>query len=308
MDLFVRGLGPKELHVVAQATDSIAAVKAHVSGLMGVPAALFKLSFNARLLVETNFVHDYCITHGSTLAASMALKGGMDFQNRVGSKPGSGGVASEQQANIDRRERLRKLALETVDLSKDPYILKNHLGTFECKLCLTLHSNEGNYLAHTQGKRHQTNLARRAAKDAAEASANVQAPPKPEIQRIRTIKIGLPGYKVTKQRDPDTGARMLLFQIFYPDVMDGLQPRHRFMSAFEQRVEVADKNFQYLLFACEPYETIAFKVPNLDVDKSEGKFFTNWDKLGKSFTLHVTFMPEAPASNEPPAPPMLRTA
>jgi splicing factor 3A subunit 2 len=29
-----------------------------------------------------------------------------------------------------------------------------------------LHSNEGNYLAHTQGKRHQQNLARRAAKDA----------------------------------------------------------------------------------------------------------------------------------------------
>jgi hypothetical protein len=26
---------------------------------------------------------------------------------------------------------------------------------------LTLHNNEGNYLAHTQGKRHQTNLARR---------------------------------------------------------------------------------------------------------------------------------------------------
>jgi splicing factor 3A subunit 2 len=44
--------------------------------------------------------------------------------------------------------------------------MRNHLGTFECKLCLTLHPNEGNYLAHTQGKRHQTNLARRAAKEA----------------------------------------------------------------------------------------------------------------------------------------------
>lgn len=39
-----------------------------------------------------------------------------------------------------------------------------------------------------------------------------------------------------------------------------MQPRHRFMSAFEQKVEQPDKNYQYLLFACEPYETVAFKV------------------------------------------------
>lgn len=36
--------------------------------------------------------------------------------------------------------------------------MKNHLGKYECKLCLTLHNNEGSYLAHTQGKRHQDNL------------------------------------------------------------------------------------------------------------------------------------------------------
>ena len=70
-------------------------------------------------------------------------------------------MATDQHAAIDRRERLRQLALETIDLSKDPYFMKNHLGSYECKLCLTLHNNEGNYLAHTQGKRHQTNLTRR---------------------------------------------------------------------------------------------------------------------------------------------------
>lgn len=32
------------------------------------------------------------------------------------------------------------------------------------------------------------------------------------------------------------------------------------MSSFEQKIEVPDKNVQYLLFACDPYETIAFKV------------------------------------------------
>lgn len=61
--------------------------------------------------------------------------------------------------------------------------MKNHLGSYECKLCLTLHNNEvsivtgvslihfvsfksalkvpifqGSYLAHTQGKKHQANL------------------------------------------------------------------------------------------------------------------------------------------------------
>ena len=77
-----------------------------------------------------------------------------------GSKPGSGGVVSESRANIDRRERLRQLAAD-MDITKDPYIMKNHLGSFECKLCLTLHNNEGNYLAHTQGKKHKTNIARR---------------------------------------------------------------------------------------------------------------------------------------------------
>lgn len=45
-----------------------------------------------------------------------------------GSKPGSGGAASAQTEAIDRRERLRRLALETIDLAKDPYFMRNHLG------------------------------------------------------------------------------------------------------------------------------------------------------------------------------------
>jgi hypothetical protein len=48
---------------------------------------------------------------------------------------------------------LRRLALETIDLAKDPYYMRNHLGQIECRLCLTLHNNEGNYLAHTQVRR-----------------------------------------------------------------------------------------------------------------------------------------------------------
>jgi len=106
----------------------------------------------------------------------------MDFQNRPGGKTGGGGVASWSESNRDRRERLRQLALETIDLNKDPYFMKNHLGSYECKLCLTLHNNEGSYLAHTQGKKHQANLARRAAKEAKEAPQTL-APEKPHLSR-----------------------------------------------------------------------------------------------------------------------------
>lgn len=96
--------------------------------------------------------------------------------------------------------------------------MRNHLGQIECRLCLTLHPNEGNYLAHTQvrkyeqhggqpmylraassvalrehgvlhtfaqGKRHQQNLAKRAAREAAEK----QAAPAPQ-KRAAVKKTG----------------------------------------------------------------------------------------------------------------------
>ena len=49
------------------------------------------------------------------------------------------------------------------------------------------------------------------------------------------------------------------------------------MSAYEQKIEAPDNNFQYILFAAEPYVTIAFKIPNMDLDTSEGKFYESWD-------------------------------
>ncbi|KAK9690249.1 hypothetical protein RND81_09G115600 [Saponaria officinalis] len=219
-----------------------------------------------------------------------------------GSKPGSGGAASAQNEAIDRRERLRRLALETIDLAKDPYFMRNHLGSYECKLCLTLHNNEGNYLAHTQGKRHQTNLAKRAAREAKDAPAQPQ-PHKLKVAPRRSVKIGRPGYRVTKQYDSDTKQRSLLFQIEYPEIEDNARPRHRFMSSFEQRVESFDKRFQYLLFAAEPYETIGFKVPSTEIDKSTPKFFSHWDPDSKMFTLQLYFKVKPPEANKPPPPP-----
>ena len=182
-------------------------------------------------------------------------------QNRVGSKFGGGGVAGASETNVDRRERLRKLALETIDLAKvsrfvdivpiliclqDPYILRNHLGSLECRLCLTLHTNEGSYLAHTQGKKHQTNLARRAARDAKETQLMV-APTQSSVQRKVFLKIGRPGYRVTKVRDKDTGKEGMMVQVHLPQIKPDVIPRRRFMSAWEQKREPPNKSYQYLI-------------------------------------------------------------
>lgn len=52
----------------------------------------------------------------------------------------------------------------------------------------------------------------------------------------------------------------LMFFFLSTEIAEGIAPRHRFMSAYEQKVEPPDRKWQYLLFAAEPYETIAFKV------------------------------------------------
>ena len=215
-----------------------------------------------------------------------------------GSKVGSAGVASAQNSAIDRRERLRRLALETIDLAKDPYFMRNHVGSYECKLCLTVHGNEGNYLAHTQGKRHQQNLARRATRDARD---NPSGPALNLLNTRRTIqprknvaKIGRPGYRVTKQFCRVSDRRSLLFQVDYPEIEDNLRPRHRFMSAYEQKVEPWDKAYQYLLIAAEPYETVAFKIPNAEVEKRDADdFVAHWEPDKKTFTLQLYFKKNA---------------
>ncbi|KAJ1965820.1 CWF complex protein sap62 [Dipsacomyces acuminosporus] len=215
----------------------------------------------------------------------------MDFQNRAGSKPGAGALMSYSESNVARRERLRKLALETIDIESDPYFMRNHLGSYECKLCLTLHNNEGSYLAHTQGKKHQTNLARRAALEAKEnenAGPSHTATAAPRVKK-NAVKIGRPGYKVTKIRDPQTKQFGLLFEVTYPEVTDETKPRHRFMSAYEQHIEAPNRQYQYLLFAAEPYETVAFKVQSREVDMRPGKFWSHWDRDTRKFTLQFFF-------------------
>ena len=151
-------------------------------------------------------------------------------------------------------DRSRKSTLyHALDLSslvnplQDPYILRNHLGSLECRLCLTLHTNEGSYLAHTQGKKHQTNLARRAARDAKETQLMIAPTAANQVQRKVFLKIGRPGYRVTKVRDPDEGKEGMMVQIHLPQIKASVIPRKRFMSAWEQKREPPNKAYQYLI-------------------------------------------------------------
>ncbi|KAL7423290.1 CWF complex protein sap62 [Cryptotrichosporon argae] len=217
----------------------------------------------------------------------------MDYQNRAGANKGGGGVAGSSETAVDRRERLRRLALETIDLAKDPYILRTHLGTLECRLCLTLHVNEGSYLAHTQGKKHQTNLARRAAKDNFEHALSIKPAAAPQQVKKKTfVKIGRPGYKVVKIRDPVNQRLGLLITIPYPEIKAGERPRRRFMSAFEQKREVPNRAFQYLVIAAEPYETIAFQIPAkemVDEDEDAEATWEHWDADEKVYSCQFLF-------------------
>ena len=58
--------------------------------------------------------------------------------------------------------------------------------------------------------------------------------------------------------------------------------------------------FMYLLFAAAPYETIAFKIPNQEIDKREGRFVTSW--AGGKFTLTLFFTVDGGTALTPASP------
>lgn len=61
------------------------------------------------------------------------------------------------------------------------------------------------------------------------------------------------------------------------------------MSAYEQKIETPDKNYRFVLFAAEPYVTIAFKIPSLELDMGEDKFVESWDPERKLYVMLLTF-------------------
>ncbi|ODV97227.1 hypothetical protein PACTADRAFT_48976 [Pachysolen tannophilus NRRL Y-2460] len=205
----------------------------------------------------------------------------MDYQNRVGSKKGAGGMASNDQVNLQRHQRIKNILLNSSSLQNDPYLIKNNLGHYECKLCLTTHVNEASYISHSQGKKHQLNLIKRSNLDNKKIKLdtntglylfNKNGNNVTTIPKKQYVKIGKPIYKVTKTRDPLTLQLGLSIVVNYSNTKGKIgvgKPLYRIMSSFEQNKEAEkfeNKNFKYLILHYEPFENICFKVPNLKID------------------------------------------
>lgn len=59
---------------------------------------------------------------------------------------------------------LMELILQTIELANDPYIMHDHVGKHECKLCLNIaYYLRGKLFISAHGKEHQIGLAYRAA-------------------------------------------------------------------------------------------------------------------------------------------------
>lgn len=214
----------------------------------------------------------------------------MDYQNRVGSKKGSGGVAGSSETNQYRRERLKNLLQSKINIDSDPYVFKNHLGVLECKLCLTTHLSESNYITHATARRHQVNLMRRAEAEKKQQKAKLGTNKEElAIEKRYWMKIGRPEYKAVKIRDPVTLNKGLLFIVKLDKIKENVIPLYKFISSKEHDKATADTNFQYLVISAEPYENIGFKIPNTNAIVSS-KTWDYWDPDTKEYCVQLFYL------------------
>lgn len=239
----------------------------------------------------------------------------MDYSDRVNSKKGAGAVADRHEANVHTKRRIKELlTTQVLDLDKDPYVFRNHLGLLECRLCLTTHTNEASYISHLGGRKHTMNLEKRRMLDE-KLNPKTASDSMSEVEKRHWTKIGRPSYKVTKIRNPDTLRMGLLVQAQFPKITVG-EPFFRFMSyyelsgknqnvsnsflqrsklEYEQDEDVDPSKFQYLVLSAEPYENIALAFPaDKEIDKPKGDdmsedYWWYWDEDSREFFLQVLF-------------------
>ena len=237
----------------------------------------------------------------------------MDRQHRdVNAKFGAGRRMNSIEWKQHKAEMQRQLQQDTIDIFKDPYFKENHLGTFDCTLCNTVHRDQANYLVHAVGKRHRNRLLLR----------NLQEKEKKQQEEERQLKlakrkglivdgvkvrksetnIGKPGYVVNQVKDE--GIVSFKFEIPYPDHEEGFIPQHRIMSTYEikrkerentdnpQQQKKEDNRYQYLVIACYPYKTIAFKIPRALIEKKTESWGPSPESGIPTFTLQIYFTEE----------------
>lgn len=95
------------------------------------------------------------------------------------------------------------------------------------------------------------------------------APAQSNIQRKVFLKIGRPGYRVTKVRDVDTGKEGMMVQVHLPQIKPEVLPRRRFMSAWEQKREPPNKAYQYLIVSFHNF--IVHLIVHLSLTRIPGR-------------------------------------
>ncbi|KAG0431318.1 Pre-mRNA-splicing factor sap62 [Dictyocoela muelleri] len=188
----------------------------------------------------------------------------------------SGSSLSSKSENIlHKRSRIKKLLIETHDLSNDPYYKINSIGKIECQLCLTTHNSEYNYIVHKQGYKHQLRCNKK---------------------YDSVIKKDIPKYRCFKIHDRNSDRQGYQIRVSYPDAL--FQPSFKFLGAEDllkngnkfifkedsHRKDLNDKNlnkeemidkkyksnyqdFQYLVIACNGFESIGFKIQNREIEE-----------------------------------------
>jgi splicing factor 3A subunit 2 len=209
------------------------------------------------------------------------------------------------------------------------YLTKNALGQYRCTLCDTLHKDEANFAVHVGGKNHQTNLKvielRRAQQrqeqqeKIAIAKQDAHAAHQEQLAQLSNNAIStgsnnqqrggammmMMGHSGTTVDPRDVKVQIdeipgknrmqsrITFTIEFPLAAPTSRPMHRWMNTFEQNVEAKDSSKQYLVFACEPYESIAFAFPSsisvATADNSDNKdvqrYYCEWNPIKKTYFL-----------------------
>lgn len=212
----------------------------------------------------------------------------MDYQNRAGSKKGSGGLASASQENLHRKKQVEDLirdgeevpysfqgiSQEDEELSKkNPYIYKNHAGRLVCKLCNTIHMSWTSVERHLEGKKHGLNLLRRGGGNGSNQPEAVSAEEIEFNKQVEQLRSQIqnngivPNYQVAKIQDPSTGYRGIAIRVLYANLGSRIdteeRPYVRIMSSVEFSKGDSDK--KYVVVAYEPFKNIALEIPNSDL-------------------------------------------
>ena len=202
----------------------------------------------------------------------------MDYQNRIGSKKGGGGIASDSQANLARRRQVDDLLRQGVevpytfeasiqgetsgdaneqqtnkDVNTNPYIYKNHSGKLVCKLCNTMHMSWSSVERHLSGKKHGLNVLRRSKMEKLEGRQGQQNQLDSERSQFETdvakerelIKDNgiVPPCQVVRIKDDNTNLEGICIRIDYTVKSD--------KEGNEEKIEIVteDNNSEYPPFA-----------------------------------------------------------